>query len=84
MGGTLENPLCGLLGEAFRLRDGLRPPWPRSPLETVPPDIERLGERCWATEPESRPTADAVAAELMAFAAAEATTVDGPETGLGD
>ncbi|CAM9780614.1 unnamed protein product, partial [Pylaiella littoralis] len=55
VGGTLENPLCGLLGEAFRLRDGLRPPWPRSPLETVPPDIERLGERCWATEPESRP-----------------------------
>lgn len=71
--GARDNPLCGLSGEAGKLRDGLRPPWPRPPLEPVPPDIERLAERCWVSEPESRPTARAVASELRSFAASVAT-----------
>lgn len=65
--GARDNPLCGLSGEACKLRDGLRPPWP--PLVPVPPDIERLAERCWVLEPGSRPTAGAVANELRSFAA---------------
>lgn len=84
MCGALDNPLCGILGEACQLREGLRPPFPRPPLATVPPDIERLAERCWATEPEGRPTADEVAAGLLAFAAATTAIVDGLETRLGD
>lgn len=84
--GVLDNPLCGLLGEARQLREGLRPPWPRRPQPTVPPDIERLAECCWATEPEDRPTAGAVSAKLLVFArAAVARTevdVEALETGL--
>lgn len=67
--GARDNPLCGLSGEACKLQDGVRPPWPQLPLESVPPDIERLAERCWVLAPSSRPTAGAVANELRSFAA---------------
>lgn len=66
--GPVDNPLCGLSGDACRkaLREGLRPPL--SPV--VPGEVQSLLERCWAFEPGDRPTADAVAAELRAFVAA--------------
>ncbi|CAN0409089.1 unnamed protein product, partial [Hapterophycus canaliculatus] len=65
--GALDNPMCGALeGE---LKEGLRPPWPQPPMTMVPQNIERVVERCWAVEPEGRPTAGTVAAELRAFAA---------------
>lgn len=64
--GTLQNPLCGLVGQAYTnaLRDGVRPHL--SPV--VPVVVKQLIERCWALEPSSRPTAEVVAAELRAFA----------------
>lgn len=64
--GRLENPLCGLAGEACRksLMDGLRP----SLSPTAPVEMNDLIERCWSFDPRKRPTADAVAAELRAFA----------------
>lgn len=63
--GAVENPLCGLPGQACRkaLKDGLRPPL--SPA--VPTVITDLIERCWAFEPTDRPTAKFVAAKLKAF-----------------
>ncbi|CAM9254407.1 unnamed protein product, partial [Ectocarpus fasciculatus] len=63
--GALENPMCGRPGD--QLTGGLRPRWPQPPLPAVPSDIERLAERCWVLDPEARPTAGAVAAELRAF-----------------
>ncbi|CAM9703065.1 unnamed protein product, partial [Ectocarpus sp. 4 AP-2014] len=63
--GALENPMCGRSGD--QLAGRLRPRWPQPPLPVVPSDIERLAERCWVPDPEARPTAGAVAAELRAF-----------------
>ncbi|CAB1098807.1 unnamed protein product [Ectocarpus sp. CCAP 1310/34] len=63
--GALENPMCGRSGD--QLTGELRPRWPQPPLPVVPSDIERLAERCWVPDPEARPTASAVAAELRAF-----------------
>lgn len=71
--GVRDNPLCGLSGEACKLRDGLRPPWPRPPLASVPQEIEGLAERCWVSDPGGRPAAGAVANELRSFAASVGT-----------
>ncbi|CAM9794989.1 unnamed protein product [Scytosiphon promiscuus] len=65
--GAVENPMCGSPGH--KLKEGLRPPWPQPPLPMVPSDIVGVVERCWVFEPEARPTAATVAAELRAFAA---------------
>ena len=66
--GALENPLCGLSGEAYleALRRGSRPPLPAH----VPDDVRGLLERCWALEPRDRPTALEVATQLRIAAAA--------------
>lgn len=66
--GAMDNPLCGLTGQAYRdaLREGLRPPLPAH----LPHKIKGLVERCWAFEPGDRPTALEVATELRIAAAA--------------
>lgn len=63
--GSLENPLCGLTGQAYwrALKEGVRPPL--SPM--VPGVVKELIERCWAFEPGDRPMAEEVATNLMQF-----------------
>ncbi|CBJ27944.1 Amino acid-binding ACT [Ectocarpus siliculosus] len=73
--GALENPMCGRSGD--QLTGRLRPRWPQAPFPVVPSDIERLAERCWAPDPEARPTAGAVAAELRAFCCRACVEIDG-------
>ncbi|GFR45644.1 hypothetical protein Agub_g7054, partial [Astrephomene gubernaculifera] len=45
---------------------GLRPSFPPQ----TPPDFRRLAERCWQADPRSRPTFEAVLAELQRMSAA--------------
>jgi hypothetical protein len=68
LGPPCANPLAGLHGAAAldAVRRGVRPPWPNAQAAAAAPVAEvdaaavvavgLLLQRCWATEPEARPT----------------------------